>query len=170
MFNIKTTEDAMRLCTKHNIVLEKEPKKDDTNDLVFCLLNSANRYSVEGRLIIEKANIANWIMEELIKLDSIKKPNKKVSIWTSGFVYLFKGENGKYKIGVSKDPKKRLTDLRRSSCENHTAIIAIEVEDPYKEERYLHKHFKNSRSHSEWFSLSILDVDFICRHLDGVKK
>ena len=36
-----------------------------------------------------------------------------------GYVYVLKGENGRYKIGASKNPKQRVQQLRTSSSENH---------------------------------------------------
>ena len=83
-----------------------------------------------------------------------KKPHR-------GYVYLVKGENNRYKIGCSKNPKKRIESLRLSSCENHIFIHSYCVDDMYTEEQRLHHKFTDYRCHSEWFDLPSEAIDYI---------
>lgn len=78
-----------------------------------------------------------------------------------GYVYLIKGENGRYKIGFSKNPYQRLASLRLSSCEDHVMIHTFYCQNPKKREEELHYIFKDKRAHSEWFDLSTQDVAMI---------
>ena len=109
--------------------------------------------NMESR-IIEDANN----QKEKYYLELNKKPSKDRR---KEYVYLILGENGRYKIGCSVDPKNRLASLRLSSCENHELIHTIETKDQYKLESELHEKFKEKRNHSEWFTLSDEDVKYI---------
>lgn len=84
----------------------------------------------------------------------IKKPK-------NGYVYLLEGENHRYKIGASKNPKDRLKQLKISSCENHKLKHTIKSNDMFLLEKELHLKFSDKRVHSEWFELSENDVNII---------
>jgi len=69
------------------------------------------------------------------------------------YVYLFRSEgSNRYKIGVSKDPAKRLRQLQTGSPD---ALELVEMRDvfgnPMKAERALHEHFATYRVNGEWF-------------------
>jgi len=70
-----------------------------------------------------------------------------------GYVYLIKGEFGRYKIGASKNPIARLKQLRISSSQDHKLIATIREEDMYLTESDIHDIFEKYRVHSEWFEL-----------------
>ena len=72
----------------------------------------------------------------------------------TGEVYLILGENGRYKIGYSKNANDRVKTLRLSSCEDHTLIHTFRCNNPQIKEQELHELFSSKRNHSEWFSLS----------------
>lgn len=92
-------------------------------------------------------------LEKEIENYSVPKSKGAVSK-KKGFIYLIQGENGRYKIGCSANPKARLSQLKVSSCEDHTLIHTYKVNDMYLEEKKLHEMLKDSRVHSEWFELS----------------
>ena len=117
-------------------------------------------YSVEN--LDEDAIIETKIeiIEEKIRELELPKEEKKKEA-PIGEVYLIKGENGRYKIGYSKNAKTRLKNLRLSSCEDHILIHKFKIKNPYNKEQFLHKKFKDKRCHSEWFELTDEDVEYI---------
>lgn len=75
-------------------------------------------------------------------------------------VYLFRAENGLYKIGISHDPVSRLAAMG-------TGPVAIELvwchqfENADSIERALHNLFSNKRVRGEWFALEAAHLTFI---------
>jgi hypothetical protein len=72
-------------------------------------------------------------------------------------VYLISDEVGKVvKIGVSKDPRKRLKQLQTSHANTLTLVDWIFCNDPYKREEILHDKYKHLRVRpdGEWFNQS----------------
>jgi len=100
------------------------------------------------------------LMAEIVKHDA---PKKRTSVKKDkrGYIYIIKGENGRYKIGASKTPEKRCSSLSLASCEKHTLIHFFECEDMYKREKEIHEKYKDKRAHSEWFELSKDDISEI---------
>jgi len=87
------------------------------------------------------------------------------------YVYLIRAqENGMYKIGISKDPKKRIKQLQTGSNEDLVLIESYPTEYPTKIEIALHNKFSTSKKRGEWFSLGIAEeVDFISE-CDKIQK
>lgn len=90
------------------------------------------------------------------------------------YIYLIKNtEESYYKIGVSKDPKKRIKELNTGNSAELVLVEMYESELAYKIERTLHRKYSYMRKHGEWFDLSIKeDNEFIkdCRNIErGIK-
>lgn len=97
------------------------------------------------------------------ELEQFKKELEKDRILdTYGFVYLFHevGTNC-YKIGMSKNPDKRLSGLKTSHSAEIVKIWDIETSDMATLEVELHNKFREKRIRGEWFNLSHEDVDYI---------
>ena len=83
-----------------------------------------------------------------------RKPQK-------GYVYLAAADNGTYKIGLSKEPLRRIEKL------GVTLPYALEVahlfptDDMYTSENILHERFSDKRLDGEWFELDADDVELI---------
>lgn len=79
------------------------------------------------------------------------------------YVYLIQNlETSKYKIGISKNPKKRIKQLQTGSGEEIKLIHEFKSEFPRKVETAMHNRYGHLRAHGEWFYLSISeDVVFI---------
>jgi hypothetical protein len=78
------------------------------------------------------------------------------------YVYLLNvsGTN-KYKIGVSKRPKRRLSDIS-SVIPFDLELLAInEIINPYEFEQEIINKFKSKLIKNEWFELSLDDVIYI---------
>ena len=78
-------------------------------------------------------------------------------------VYLLKSSyTGYYKIGVSKNPAKRVKQLQTGTSENIEIIHSFTSEYPYKLECALHNHFTMYKVNREWYNLPIEShFDFI---------
>jgi len=90
------------------------------------------------------------------ELDEIYEHNKK-----AGFVYLMQSGNGYYKIGMSKNPRNRLDDLRRQFPVQIGVVHKIYCKDYRKVEGFLHRKYSSKRAENEWFTLDDEDVEWI---------
>lgn len=71
-------------------------------------------------------------------------------------IYLIKSLNeGIYKIGVSKNPNKRLKEIQTGNPAPVEIVQLYETEMAYKVEKALHNRYSHFNTHGEWFELSI---------------
>ena len=85
-------------------------------------------------------------------------------------VYLIRGNDGRYKIGTSKEPRKRILELQTGNSDELTLIETYESVNATKIESTLHRTYSHLRKHGEWFDLSVLEESkFIknCERVDG---
>ena len=86
------------------------------------------------------------------------------------YVYLIRGNDGKYKIGISKHPRQRLRENQTGNPDRLTVIDIYESENAYKIETALHNRFSHVRNVGEWFDLTVTEeVNFIkyCKEIDA---
>jgi hypothetical protein len=78
-------------------------------------------------------------------------------------VYLLKSDyTGFYKIGVSKNPTKRVKQLLTGSSENIAIIHIFETDIPHKVESTLHNYYSLHKVNREWYDLPIeIHFDFL---------
>jgi hypothetical protein len=84
-------------------------------------------------------------------------------------VYLIRGNDGKYKIGIAKNPKKRIRQLQTANAEALKLIDEYKSENANRIEKALHYQYSYSRSMGEWFDLSVAEEgSFVksCQKLD----
>jgi hypothetical protein len=80
------------------------------------------------------------------------------------YVYVMLDENtGQYKIGVSKTPHHRERTLQ---SEKPTIEMLFFYKGGYKEEKELHKKFKEKRTRGEWFKLNEEDLNYIMSYFE----
>jgi hypothetical protein len=72
---------------------------------------------------------------------------------TRGGVYLCES-NGRYKIGVSNQPAKRVEAMNVSSPYPVRLLHTFPADDPVSAEKELHEMFRSYRVHGEWFELN----------------
>lgn len=85
-------------------------------------------------------------------------------------VYLIRGNDGKYKIGIAKNPKQRIKQLQTGNSDKLTIIETYQSENASTIESALHSHYGHVRNEGEWFDLSIeMEVNFLkkCEQLDN---
>jgi len=78
------------------------------------------------------------------------------------FLYLIQSlENGYYKIGVSLNPQKRLTQLQTGNSSKLKLIIAYQTEFSNQIEKTLHRKYSYLKKEGEWFELPInIEITF----------
>jgi len=84
-------------------------------------------------------------------------------------VYLIRGNNGKYKIGIAKNPKERIRQLQTGNSDQLKIIETYESDNASTIEFALHSQYSHVRKTGEWFDLSISDeVNFLknCKRID----
>ena len=82
----------------------------------------------------------------------------------SGYVYVIK-QSGDYKIGVTKDIRKRLSTIQMSTPKPvqlvHSFYIGGIYADAYEWEKALHQRFSKRKIRGEWFRLTNTDVKWL---------
>lgn len=73
-------------------------------------------------------------------------------------LYIIKNSESYYKIGYSKDPNKRLSQLSTGSSSLLFIYKTFLTEDDSQIEAYLHSYFKFQKISGEWFDLSSDDL------------
>lgn len=79
-------------------------------------------------------------------------------------IYLIQQEETNlFKIGISKNPEKRIKDLQIGSGIKLTLIHTFETKFSYKLESSLHAYYRSKLIQPEWFVFTIEDKDnFLC--------
>lgn len=73
------------------------------------------------------------------------------------YVYLIRSDEGMYKIGISRNPNKRIAQLQTGNSSPLKLISIFESQNASKIERTLHRRFNYCKVNREWFGLSIFD-------------
>jgi hypothetical protein len=86
------------------------------------------------------------------------------------YIYLIQSlEDGYYKIGISKNPNKRIKQLQTGNSSPLKLINYYKTDFAEKIEGNLHRKYKNLHKEGEWFDLSIeQEVSFIdeCKKIE----
>ena len=72
------------------------------------------------------------------------------------FIYFIQDHEGNIKVGVARDPHKRLPILQVANAHRLTLLMTIETRDPFSEEQRLHALFAkppHRRLRGEWFAI-----------------
>lgn len=78
-------------------------------------------------------------------------------------------EDGYYKIGVSKHPKKRVKQLQTGNSSELKLIESYQSEFAHMVEKALQRRYAHMKKEGEWFDLSIReDVSFLtdCKQIE----
>lgn len=74
------------------------------------------------------------------------------------YVYLIQSlEDGYYKIGISKNPQKRIKQLQTGNSSELKLIVFYQSDIANKIENVLHNRYSHFRKEGEWFDLSIIN-------------
>ena len=96
-----------------------------------------------------------------IEKQRIKAEKKTAKPARDGYVYLLKSSMGHYKIGRSRDVKKRLSTFGVQLPFKVELVCQIKTNNMYDLERDLHDLFSHKRVNGEWFTLDDNDAEYI---------
>jgi Meiotically up-regulated gene 113 len=85
------------------------------------------------------------------------------------YVYLIRANDGRYKIGIAKNPNQRISQLQTGNSDKLKLIETYQSENASKIESALHNRYSHARNVGEWFDLSVTEeANFIeiCRNID----
>lgn len=87
----------------------------------------------------------------------------------TGYVYVMDGETGEIKIGVSREPAKRLLQVRSNVGHPLELIAAWAHPQPYMVEREAHADLAEFRTTGEWFAIGVYTAfEAVCRAIQAV--
>jgi hypothetical protein len=86
-----------------------------------------------------------------------------------GFVYVMRS-GPHYKIGASKNPGQRLTQLQTQPPFEIEGVMGFETDDMLDLEHAIHEHFADKRVNGEWFLLDDADVALLPWVADECRK
>jgi hypothetical protein len=103
----------------------------------------------------------NDLRRKRLRDESNRRPSpKRTSKSYPGYVYLLQS-GPYYKIGVSRNVDKRITQLATLPPFDLELVCVLEAADMYTLEHDLHHRFSEKRLHGEWFELTQSDVAYI---------
>ena len=76
-------------------------------------------------------------------------------------IYIIENSDNHYKIGYSKNPKKRIKQLNTGNSTDLKIVKLYETKYDSKIEAYLKNYFKPKLIKGEWFELTLEDIDNI---------
>lgn len=86
-------------------------------------------------------------------------------------IYLIKSsEDSHYKIGVSKNPQKRLSTLQTGNSSQIILISEYKTINAYKIEKVLHRKYSHFQRNGEWFNLSIKEELSFINECEKIEK
>lgn len=92
---------------------------------------------------------------------------RRARIMALPFVYVMQRDDGKVKIGISRDPDRRLSDIGAAQPDAVKLIVKVRVAAPAQVERFLHGLFRRHRVSGEWF---LLDPRRVVHVLKGLAE
>jgi predicted GIY-YIG superfamily endonuclease len=84
-------------------------------------------------------------------------------------VYLIRGNDGRYKIGIAKNPQRRICQLQTGNSDPLVLIETYQSENASKIEAALHMQYSPDKLIGEWFDLSISEESMFikrCKLID----
>ncbi len=111
--------------------------------------------------------LLNYESQSTLEKPKVQKKEKG----KSGYIYLIKSTSGHYKIGQSKNPRRRLIELQKGATIGPFELDLIcyfAVNDMDEAENYLHAVYHDSRINGEWFLLNNEQVEQIKKGMQYV--
>ena len=116
----------------------------------------------------------DWVFDNLRKLNSVPYGDLRTSKNVSGFVYLAQASQTRWcKIGMSKQPYKRMSSLQTGTPLEITLIHRVFTFDMVALEKSLHDYYAAYSLRGEWFDLPaecIREFPAIANQLDTLRR
>lgn len=120
---------------------------------------------------MERPTLRERLMQCEARLQEITEARSRRQ-FRPGSVYVLQADDGPdlYKIGVSRNVNRRLTEIAAHLPWTLSVRLMIESDDPETLERELHHRFAEKRVNGEWFRLTADDLAMIAEHYDEALK
>lgn len=111
----------------------------------LCVAEANEKGKMLLKEIVSKSVVTLKEMMDFAKKIDIDEPDM--------FVYaMMEEDTGKVKIGISKDPERRLKQLQTGNSSRLVLVATHKAENGFADERALHHKNEAYRIHGEWFS------------------
>jgi hypothetical protein len=116
-----------------------------------------------GRMLLEKTIVGESLRYERLghRALTIGGGNDSAEAQRAGFVYVIQ-IGDRYKIGKAEDWRKRLSNAMFPAPPR--VVCVIETDDRHELEQTLHRRYSEMRTHGEWFSLALAQVEELKNH------
>lgn len=152
----KQEDGSVVMLNCHGFAVESE----DLKELCEGLLKTA--FDHEKDLIIYNTKREVEFEKELHDYGYTPKEKTKAN------VYLMECGD-RYKIGVSRNIKRRIKELNKRPFETRLVKQSKPVVDAYLYESELHENYEDKKISGEWFNLTQHDVNVICSYLENLE-
>lgn len=149
-------DKIMLVITDNNGMIMNHKEIQDVLDSV------AEFYSLADIADIERMNVKSIEEQERRPSPKPGKPTGSKPKTNPGFVYLMKC-NEFYKIGISKNPDKRLEHITPLMPYKTELIHTIATENMKELEAFLHEQLAHCRVNGEWFKLPDDELDVLMK-------
>lgn len=157
-FIFNKTRDGIYVNDCMGYIMEKK----QTLYIVDEMIKFVNKYEND----IKDYNKQNKIKNENTMSELYSRKKKKI---VYGYVYFIEC-GGKYKIGFSKNIKRRLKELDKRPFELKIIKQSKLSDNAYKMEQYLHKKYKKYRIKDEWYNFSKEQIKEIILLIDEIDE
>jgi hypothetical protein len=124
-----------------------------------------------GSKVANAKKVQKWVLENMkMQPESIPFSDFSADRDNSGFVYLARNGKHWYKIGLSKQPLKRMSSLQTGSPLEVTLIHRVFSFNPVELEKSLHEYYSAYWLRGEWFEFSrqmVNEFPSVAAELDG---
>lgn len=164
VYVINEHEDGFYISDGNGFVIESEQAIEIGKGLIeFAKKHSETLKEHNIKRDIEFKQELGIYADEMEKCINEKSHRDK-----SGYVYLFEC-GGRYKIGYSKDPNRRLKELDNRPFKLNPITRSNELRNAYDIEQELHQHLEKYKINGEWYQLEDKLVQAIKDFLDSLE-
>lgn len=123
--------------------------------IISLIKKGINPVDISRRSGVEFNTLEKYYLLLDKNMDEFKE--RKTTKHRKGYVYVLKNKNGEYKIGCSKDPQERVSNIDGTN----RILTLIKTKHRWRLESYLHDKYSSKNIKGEWFNLSKEDLDDI---------
>jgi len=130
---------------------------------IFTIMNLSKNHNFKLEVV---KSIAKQIQMTKDLLIAIKNIDIDIESSASLYVYIIQeASSGRYKIGISKNPEKRIRQLQTGNPDQLRLLGYFMTQgNGYQDEKSLHRQFSDFQLNSEWFSSGAdITVPEVCR-------
>lgn len=102
-------------------------------------------------------------------LEILEDENPEYITPHQGYVYVVEAEPGVVKIGRSKDPERRVSQLSTGNPNTLELLASVECENALEAERRLHREYSTEKASGEWFDIGAEERDELIERLNSLE-